>query len=407
MPSLKVKMPNGGEDYPLNETRPITWRSELLTSNIKIILVDKKTNKTFTIEDSHSISPEFAYQWKVGKVKDGGTVPVGHDYAIRVKTLTGHYVDDSDNTFSISAKKILKIINPCQLNVWSLESSRLITWENPGNIPGNCQLLLLAKNSSNGHIIGDHVSINALKYLWNVGNTQDHAHVDPGQYSIVLIAAGNLHAESQLFTISPPATYSITPDIINSYWYSHYRWENPLCGASLDKHGYAPEDADPTTMRVGYQNDYSGNFCLRHYLGHAFRGFLTFDLSQVKGVLVEAKLLLTRQSTTKWQGDTASNVGCCAGSISILDAPFSDFNTPAHLYDQLPQSAGSTTHTQYDGGKNLVIDVTGVVKDWLEGKQPNYGLTFRGCNENYHHDNDRCITIFHPVVLSIKMKPTI
>ena len=105
MPSLKVKMPNGGEDYPLNETRPITWRSELLTSNIKIILVDKKTNKTFTIEDSHSISPEFAYQWKVGKVKDGGTVPVGHDYAIRVKTLTGHYVDDSDNTFSISAKK--------------------------------------------------------------------------------------------------------------------------------------------------------------------------------------------------------------------------------------------------------------------------------------------------------------
>lgn len=403
--SLTVKMPNGGENYPLNETRPITWSSDKLTTAIKIILIDKKTNKIFGIEDSYNIKPEWPYNWKVGKVTSGGPVPPGNDYVIRLQTKDGKVVDESDKTFSISTAEKLKITNPTGLNLWSLKSTRLITWENPGNLSGNVKLVLMPKGSANGYMIAENLPVGNLKYPWVVGDNKYGGQVAPGKYSIVIMTMDTKYVNlTNWFSITAPTSYSLIPEIYNGWWYSHYRWENPFCGASLDTKGNAPEDVAPASMRVGFENFYDSGFCEKHYLGHAFRGFLKFDLSQVKGKLVKAKLLLTKKSTKRWEGESASNGGCCAGSIYIMDAPISGFDAKAHLYDQIPQYKGTTAKVKYDGGKNMEIDVTSIVQEWLDGKKPNYGFMFIGPNESYNHNNDCCVTIINPIVLSIEMQ---
>jgi hypothetical protein len=405
--SLTVKMPNGGENYPLNETRPITWSSDKLTTAIKILLIDKKTNKNYVIEDSYNIKPEWPYNWKVGKVKSGGPVPAGNDYMIRLQTVDGKVVDESDKTFSISTAKKIKITNPTGLNVWSLKSTRLITWENPGNLSGNVKLVLMHKSGPMkiGCMITDNLPVGNLKYLWGVGDNQNGVQVAPGKYSIRIQTMDTQYTdETAEFSISAPGSYSLIPEINNAWWYSHYRWRNPACGASLDSKGNAPEEVASASMRVGFENSYDSEFCEKHYLGHAFRGFLKFDLSQVKGKLVKAKLLLTNKSTKRWEGDSTSKVGSCAGSIFIMDAPISGFYANAHLYDQIPQYQGTTAKVKYDGDKNIEIDVTPIVQEWLDGKKHNYGFMFIGPNESYNHNNNCCVTIYNPIVLSIEMQ---
>jgi hypothetical protein len=86
------------------------------------------------------------------------------------------------------------------------------------------------------------------------------------------------------------------------------------------------------------------------------------------------------------------------------DAPISGFDANAHLYDQIPQYKGTTAKVQYDGGKNMEIDVTSIVQEWLDGKKSNHGFMFIGNNESYNHNNNCCVTIYHPIVLYIEMQ---
>jgi hypothetical protein len=403
--SLMVKMPNGGENYPLNETRPITWNSDKVNGNVVILLINKKTNESFTIEGAYNSKPEWPYNWKVGKVTGGKQVPPGNDYVIRIQTIDGKVVDESDKTFSISTTMKIKITNPTGLNVWSLKSQRLITWENPGNLSGNVKLVLKPKGSGAAVMIKENLPVGNLKYSWVVGDNQNGVQVAPGKYSIIIMTMDTQYADAtDWFSITGPGSYSLIPEIYNFWWYSYYRWRNPVCGASLDSKGLAPEESAAASMRVGFENSYDKKFCEKRYVGHAFRGFLKFDLSQVKGKLVKAKLLLTRKSTKRSEGNSASNAGSCAGSISIMDEPISGFSAKAHLYDKIPQSKGTTANVKYDGAKNIEIDVTSVVQEWLDGKKPNYGFMFIGPNESYNRNNDCCVTIYNPIVLSIEMQ---
>jgi hypothetical protein len=403
--SLTVKMPNGGENYPQNETRPITWNSDKVNGPIMILLINKKTNASITIESSYNSKPEWPYNWKVGKVKGGKKVAPGNDYVIRIQTLDGKVVGESDKTFRISTPMKIKITNPTGLNVWSLKSQRLITWENPGNLSGKVKLVLKPQGSGAAVMIKENLPVGNLKYSWVVGDNQNGVQVAPGKYSIILMTMDTQNADAtEWFSISGPGSYSLIPEIYNNRWYSYYRWRNPVCGASLDSKGIAPEEAPAASMRVGYENSYDTKFCEKRYVGDAFRGFLKFDLSQVKGKLVKAKLLLTRKSTKRQEGDSVSTFGSCAESIFIMDEPISGFAAKAHLYDKIPQSKGTTANVKYDGEKNIEIDVTSIVQEWLDGKKPNYGFMFIGPNESYQHNNACCVTIYNPIVLSIEMQ---
>lgn len=403
--NLKIKFPNGGENFPLNETRPIAWSSDKINTSIKILLIDKNLNKIYVIEDSYNINPEWTYNWKVGTVKSGGLLTPGNQFIIRIQTIDNKYSDESDQLFTISVAKKIKITNPTKVNVWSLKSHRLITWENTGNLSGSVRLILNDKNSSHSYTIKENIPIASKKYGWTVGETLNNVNIDPGQYRIKIQTMDKQYEDqTDLFSLTSQTNYSLNPDIFNYWWYSRYRWRNPLCGSSLDSKGVAPEDVAADKMRVGFDNFYNSGFCEKYYLGHLYRGFLTFDLSSVKGTLVKATLLLTRQSTVKSVGSYASNVGSCGGNINILDAPISGFYSTGHFYDQILQNQGTTAHGKYDGGSKMEIDVTTVVKEWLEGKKPNDGFMFVGPNESFSHNNDACVTIYSPVVLSLEMQ---
>jgi hypothetical protein len=403
--SLTVKMPNGGEIYPQNKTRPITWNSDKVNGNIMILLINKKTNASITIESSYNSKPEGPYNWEVGKVKGGKKVAPGNDYVIRIQTLDGKVVGESDNTFSITTPMKIKITSPTGLNVWSLQSQKFITWENSGNLSGNVKLVLKPKGSGGGVIIKENLPVGNLKYLWGVGNNQNGPQVAPGKYSIIIMTMDGQYADAtDWFSIGAP-TSSLIPEIYNFWWYSHYIWRNPLCGTSLEHVVQGvDEDLGPASMVVGYRNYYDSGFCDKNYWGYTFRGFLKFDLSQVKGKLVKAKLLLTRKSTKRQEGDSVTTFGSCAESIFIMDEPISGFAAKAHLYDKISQSKGTTANVKYDGEKNIEIDVTSVVQEWLDGKKPNYGFMFIGPNESYQHNNACCVTIYNPIVLSIEMQ---
>ncbi len=167
-PFISVKLPNGGEDYPLGETKIINWGSEFHPGPISIELVDTIKNKSFFIKKNYQIAPEFPLNWEVGKLDktyEGNTEPVtpGHDYKIRIKTTAGTIItDESDNTFTISAPKKIRITYPTGQDVLTLNKDTLITWENKGGLKGNINLLLWRQGLS-PYVIGSDIPVSNLK----------------------------------------------------------------------------------------------------------------------------------------------------------------------------------------------------------------------------------------------------
>ncbi len=167
---------------------------------------------------------------------------------------------------------------------------------------------------------------------------------------------------------------------------------------------------------VGFMNTIESSFCFEVQRRDAYRSFLKFDLSKVKmqnfgkPIVDNAKLLLTKESTYYCHGDFVTNESCCAGRIFIVNAPvdmaepFYGFWADATQYSSIPQHKGTSGKAVYDGGKNLEIDVTTAVQDWVDNKKPNYGFMITGVNENFHKDGDACVTKFYPVILSILLK---
>jgi hypothetical protein len=108
---LRIIKPNGGEQFCLGE-ETINWEwvgfaAEEAIDWIKILLVDKKLNKTWVIEDRIEPRKSAPDSWRVPTVKSGGQVPPGSDYVIRIETLDGNYQDESNETFTIlEAKKL-------------------------------------------------------------------------------------------------------------------------------------------------------------------------------------------------------------------------------------------------------------------------------------------------------------
>lgn len=423
-PFISVKLPNGGEDYSLGDMMMITWSSEAHPGPISIELVDTIKNKSFCIKKSYQIAPEFPLKWEVGKpdkTYEGNTEPVtpGHDYKIRIKTTAGVIVsDESDNTFTISEPKKIRITYPTGQDVLTLSKDTLITWENKGGLKGNINLLLWRQGLS-PYVIGSDIPVSNLKFPWEVGKNKYGAKIEPGKYCIVVLDQANQYLEiSDFFTISPPASFSLVPEIKNIYYYKNDRWQNPVCGATLHSGGVTndPVEIPPGGIMIGFMNTITSSFCFEEQIRTAYRSIIEFDLSSVKmhnfskPIVDNAKLLLTKESTYYCHGDFVTNESCCAGRIFIMNkpldmaAPFYGFWADATQYSTIPQHKGTSDKAAYDGGKNLEIDVTTAVQDWVDNKKPNYGFMITGVNENFHKDGDACVTTFYPVILSILLK---
>lgn len=154
-------------------------------------------------------------------------------------------------------------------------------------------------------------------------------------------------------------------------------------------------------LRVGYKNihDDMGFWCEDSDYHWVYRSHVYFDVSSLKGVILEASIKMNRESTERWTGNFASNAGSCAQWLYIRTAA-----GPTELYAELPTYTAVLEKAKFvEAGGGLVIDVTPVVQSWVKGQKENHGLTFVGTNEQMQEGNDRCVSIYNSMVLSVEL----
>jgi hypothetical protein len=197
--SFRIIVPNGGENWKINDNHYITWQSIGLSADTKVRLeLFQGGRKIGIIASNLSIGPAGAtgWNWKVGQYQ-GGVAQPGSDYKIRVVTMDGRYPDESNGFFQISrgiqsqgiASQELKakpkppfdqiqvapfrIFSPKNGDKWQYGQFREIRW-NPGGEKGSIGIELL-RFGQKVHEITRGVNVAGGRYRWKVGE-----YVDPG-----------------------------------------------------------------------------------------------------------------------------------------------------------------------------------------------------------------------------------
>ncbi len=104
--TLRVTAPNGGEQWPLGQTRNITWTDSSATGNVKITLNEyrdcsqactARLERQYTL--SNSTPNDGSFSWPVG-TSTGATVIAGQ-YKVVITNAAG-VIDESDGPFTIT-----------------------------------------------------------------------------------------------------------------------------------------------------------------------------------------------------------------------------------------------------------------------------------------------------------------
>jgi hypothetical protein len=119
-PYIQVMAPNGGEQWEVGNTFPITW-DDNIDENVKIELLKGTTvNQTLAA----SVPSNGSWTWAIPTTFTQGT-----DYKIRITSISNTSLrDESNATFSIGPKSELALTAPIGGEVWEKQKSYDITW---------------------------------------------------------------------------------------------------------------------------------------------------------------------------------------------------------------------------------------------------------------------------------------
>ena len=412
--SVMVVSPNGGESWVLGSSHNITW-TPTNAGNIKVdIILRNSGGKVGVIKSQVALSAGLWTWMSVGKLEDGTIVAPGTDYIVRIRNTANTVTDDSNNAFSIVASSgtpTLQLLIPNGGESWTRGHTMNITWK-AENWTGTVQLSLFLNGVYKGIIAPSRPSSPGT-YLWSVGTTSNgladfdsryrvsvtRTYAGPlvpqvalgdksdGDFSIsVLKIAGPVHME----TAKLAKTVTLGGAIANSY---HGQLDESNNSGCFHTTGTGPEPDPFPQMRTGYSNYHKGGYCWESYR-YAYRCILKFDLSQIKGQITNARIDMQCTGT-----DSTDGTPYCDGTVLVLDGPGTGFTAPSHLFTYLP-SMGETMNNGVIkvSGPNIQITVTDLVKAWIGGQQPNFGIVFTGNNESYSENNNRCISTFHAVL---------
>jgi hypothetical protein len=398
--TANLTAPNGGEKWLLKSKHKITWTYTGNTA-IKLLLIHKGGILEGAIKTGLQLNAG-AFEWTVGVLEDGKTVPAKNDYKVRIKA-GNTLLDVSKNTFTIYDSPLytnfqvqtniiyanihgaMKVTSPVKNDKWTIGGTYKITWDKGGSGDTKVGISLYRQGKFVYAIPG--FFANTGSHTWTIPGS-----ISIGDYVIKVFTIGDkFQAESGLFSVERPQIHVG----VDNYWYVHDEVSNKV-GCGLQDHSTQPcAVPGPREILVGFDNYYDSGYCWK-YVGHIYRGFLSFDLSEVKGAVVKARLEMVRTTSVHRYGLSASNSSQCIGSVHILDGAWSTggWNVPSHFYHNLPAAAASDGIVNYDGVKHMTIDITDVVRKWLSGQQANFGLMFVGWDQSYSHNNDACYSAY-------------
>jgi hypothetical protein len=169
-------------------------------------------------------------------------------------------------------------------------------------------------------------------------------------------------------------------------------------------HGGAPDacqrlGADPGSgqVRVGFVKAYDGGswplYCWA-WLSCKKRGYVTFDLSPLKGKEIVSATLKYKVGPTVMKGNTGGATSSCALKLYVSTTGIG-WETPGELITgDLP-----------DGTDNSVYLVTPIVRDWVAEKVLNHGFLFVGDEDHPNENQDQCVSTLHDFTLLIQYVP--
>jgi len=426
--------------YSVGEKLKIKWSYSGISSNanVKITLWKSNGTKSFClIADNVQISRgSSGYSWTIpSKCKnphDNKTYALAGSYKVKIRWKK-HPAGKFSNNFNIGIvlfknwKKVidpslsrrknlslpLTVITPNSSSRWVKENTYEIKWRLPMKTLITTYRIELYRKNTLVEKVCDKITLarpsKEYSYKWKIPRK-----IMSGYYKVKISCGDREHP--QLY-VGYSNTFGILSRIISrdipAQFFTSYRTKSEkkqilpntdqtLYGIDLPKNG----------IKVGFENHYkeSGIFGVNHqYYGIAYRGIMTFDLSEFKkkrGLLLKAVLHMSLGNSRKsyrpctvnvdpcpppLQGEyTATNLAYCAKSIYYLKAPWSDFNTPAVYLRDIPRK------------HEIEINVIGTVREWLIGRKPNYGFEVVGVNESFSKNNDVCTSVYENIYLHVE-----
>ena len=386
--NITIKSPNGGENWKLGETKPITWTSTGVTTKLRITLWRNGQQVGTVISN---LPPQtVSYNWKVGSY-EGGTAPAGPGYKIRVRQMGTPVIDNSNNPFTIQekgtggtgitfnpglAKGILKVMTPKITQPhkgtnWKEGSSETIRWETGMKPPFKVELFNYNGKKKVRDCLGTVQSQGGEKYSLQWYIPKD-VYKWPGNYTIK-VSQGNIAGISDMFHISKAIkikTYTFSATTVNKVREKWYKPNKNVFTAKIDP---SVGDPGPGKMRVGYENHDTPDI----YTGFVYRSWVYFNLGSLKGLVSKATLSFKRF------------MGCSfTPAVYVLNQKWS--GDPMALF--------SIPGSKIDPSANLGLIVNG----WIS-KGDNWGFVFVGQNESFPHNNSQCVGLFEDVKLTVEI----
>lgn len=140
--TLTVTVPNGGDVWPIGAVKAITWAGTGFIGNVKIE-VSRNGGSTWILLNSNAANG--TWNWTV-------TAPATSQARVRVTSVTNPAVTDMSNTNFTVGGGTLTITAPNGGEVWTVGSTRTITWLSTGLI-GNVKIELSRTNGSTWSIL--------------------------------------------------------------------------------------------------------------------------------------------------------------------------------------------------------------------------------------------------------------
>jgi hypothetical protein len=173
--NITVVSPNGGETLTLGQNGAIVWTAPGVTNNVKIQLI--KPGGALVDVIAPSLAPGSSpYSWIIGQT-GSGTATAG-SYKVRISTLNGAVMDESDNSFTLAdaveppepgGAKTIVVTSPNGGESWPSGGMRNITWTT-ANWSGTVRLSLTQNGVYKGAIAKGLPSAPGA-YAWEVGTT--------------------------------------------------------------------------------------------------------------------------------------------------------------------------------------------------------------------------------------------